>query len=494
MATVTLTNVVEELKKNREIDSLTTDAVNNLVSAVNNFLNLKDKENDKTKLNNEEARRENRKPILVKNSDDALGAEKGFGLGIFDTIKSVFTGTLLTGLVAGLAKYIWNPLKFLARLVIRSGPLALLVTSVYVLLRDIGDNPAFSKTIQKIKNTWNNKVIPMFDALGKFFADISGSTDLSGVMGGIQDGFKWLVESLTRFKVVFQTTFISLVNILGDFVGGIADSISMILNGDWKAGLSNLFFTVTNTLADLLKGLGIFVVDTIGAFLGFEEGGLGVAIESLIKSISTWIKDGIKTLKDFFIIEIPALFFDIRDWSVNKFWEIFDGIKTYITTKLDEWGIPDLFSKTIESIKEKFTIITDGFKALIDYVTGIPGRIKEYILSILPDWLKPDSNGITYTPFVTPTFDIPSPLTPPGSLTSDQLDKAKSDLKKYLTETTPKSRKLLEQPAPFQGVHGGGGGGAGLVIAQDNRTTVNNTSATTSIMSWSSPMADYSPF
>ena len=78
-------------------------------------------------------------------------------------IGSGFKG-LLAPITAGLGVLL-APLTGLGKLLMRGGPIGLVITGMYTLFKDIGENPTFNKTIEAIKTTWTESIKPTFESI-----------------------------------------------------------------------------------------------------------------------------------------------------------------------------------------------------------------------------------------------------------------------------------------------------------------------------------------
>ncbi len=123
---------------------------------------------------------------------------------------------------------------------------------------------------------------------------------------------------------------------------------------------------------------------------------------------------------------------------------------------------------------------------MIDYVVSIPGRVRDYVTSFLPDWLSWNS-----TPALEPQLYMKpedSVIIPRDTVIDDDV---KGELRDYLNGISSNSANRLE--VGTKAILDNKTNGGGVAIMMDNRRNSNVSSATTTIMAFPSPMADFQP-
>jgi len=290
-------------------------------------------------------------------------------------------GMLLAPIMSGIGVLL-KPLKFLGKLLMRGGPIGLLIGGLFVLFKDIAENPTFNKTIESIKTTWNEKITPLFSSIKESIDALMGNEDVKATFTSISD---WFVN----FKTQIQDWVLGNLVIITDTIAGVLEGIDLILKGDWKAGLSTIGGALFNGIKNLFDNAMTNLLEMFG--VDFGEGGsflgsVGEIIDSLlINMITKWreFKQGVKdtwaALVNFFTGEDGYVKTTIRNIqeSISNAWASLTGwvVDTWISmNNTVETKIAEFLHPLTVTLPNKIGEIKDG---LIDTWNTIKSKIME---------------------------------------------------------------------------------------------------------------------
>jgi hypothetical protein len=294
--------------------------------------------------------------------EDAAPAARGI-LGTLGSIIVAPITDLLKMIGSGLSP-ILSPLKLLGRIVMRGGPLGLVLTALYAVFHDIGDNPKLKETIDSLKAIWFDRLLPTFESIRDTFNSIVSSEGAQTLFTDI--GVYW--ENL---KLTVQDTFLNLVTIVGELVGDFADGIGQMVEGDFLGGLGTILRGMFDAVLGLL-GEGVKLL--LGA-LGFDREQVGTMVDTVTSTIK-FVLDNFGLLVDLLGAQFDYTF----TWIENGFKKTVAKIKGFFSTLGDkiylmiaenlrftfptiELPLPD-WAQTLGA-PSKFTLI-NGFEAGID--------------------------------------------------------------------------------------------------------------------------------
>jgi hypothetical protein len=265
------------------------------------------------------------------------------------SLSGIFSSSFLgTGLGSALSA-IMSPLKNLFKLVARNGPLAIVVGLLYSVFRDIGENENFRNTIESIKNVWNDSILPIFERLKDTVNNLLGT-------GSFTESLSLFREKWDHFRKTFQDFVLFTVEDIFQAIGGIFDGIGMLLNGEWKEGISKIVNSVLigiqniadNAITGILRLFGVDFGED-GSFLGWLD--------------NKWsgLLDNIYNIWENFTT------------SIGEQWE---RAKTFLKETFDD------FTKPIrDAISSAFSVITDLFSFGEEDVTalGLLGKLTDIV-------------------------------------------------------------------------------------------------------------------
>ena len=343
---------------------------------------------ERGKLPSEEDRRERNKKAKIKagGSDSSSGAGGGLLGGLFGSIMKgpLSLATMgLGALAAGPLAFILRPLKLIAKIVARGGPLGAVIALMYGVFQDIGENENFKKAMEQVKETWQ-KVKTAFDDLKETFDSITNENSTTG---------NWLKVALGYFKnlrMVVQDLVSNTITNVFAAVGNSIDMISSLLSGDFQGAwesLKDVFGNITNQVDDMataiFKAFGIDFGED-GTLFGYLEGvfsRLNTKIVGLWFSATEWIKEKWATVTS----------------TVKDFWS---GIVNFFTGGAQDEGSILYYTNQIKNnVKDKGVELIDAFtgfvsdtwttiKGLIPNPAVIARNLSNKVLELAPDWVK----------------------------------------------------------------------------------------------------------
>ena len=361
------------------------------------------------------------------------GMMSAAGKGVLGAATSPFRGMakmlglLLTPLSMAVGP-LMTTLKPLVKLLKIGGPIGLLFGAMYAMFRDIGENEKFSSTITTIKDTFNNSILPTFNAIKENVQTLLGMEIVGTRLSEVGDWF-------TNFRIQIQDFVLDTLANITTTVDGVLTGINEMFTVDFITGVSTMatslfngiknFFdsAVTNILemfgADFGEG-GSFLgsvgdkidsalVSMIGVWNGFTTGlkdkweglvNFFVGDDGYIKSTITSLKIGITTrwnnftgvitdtwnaITDTLTVDIPAKISDLKDGMIDA-WNNVSGsimgalgrVKLWFETKPLELGM--MLEKNFIETKGAFMEKLASFAGMI---TTIPSRLKLALLESL---------------------------------------------------------------------------------------------------------------
>ena len=311
-------------------------------------------------------------------------------------IGSGFKG-LLAPITAGLGVLL-APLTGLGKLLMRGGPIGLVITGMYTLFKDIGENPTFNKTIEAIKTTWTDSIKPTFESIKNTLSSLGENESVSTTLNSIKEWF-------TNFKVQIQDWVLGNLEIITTTIAGVLTGVDQLLKGDWKAGLLTIGSTLFNGIKDFFDNTITNVLELFG--VDFGEGGTflgavgGIIDRMVIKMTGMWntfttgVKDTWDGLVNFFVGEDGYVQTRITSLKTNitlKWMAFTDTVRTgwgnmvdFFTNPETEGSIPYRINAIKTYVGEKWLAFCDTIKNtwgnMVTFLTdpeaegSIPNRI-----------------------------------------------------------------------------------------------------------------------
>lgn len=260
-------------------------------------------------------------------------------------------GILLAPITAGIG-FILKPLKFLSKLLIKGGPIGLLITGMYLFFKDIAENPTFNKVIENLKTTWNDSIVPTFTS-------IKESVDALINNESVKDTFESISDWFSNFKTQIQDWVLGNLDIITTTIADVLKGVDDLLKGDWKAGISKIgsslfngiknFFD--NTMTQILELFGIDFGEG-GSFLTSAEGIINTLLINMLSKFNDFkqgIKDSFTSMINFFVGENGYVMTTITSMqlSITNKWNSFK--ETVVST----------WQTMVEDVKTAFTDAVD---------------------------------------------------------------------------------------------------------------------------------------
>lgn len=326
--------------------------------------------------------------------------------GIFGAIGSMASSifTPITSALSSAFSLIASPLAGIARLFMRAGPIGLVIFSMYEVFKDISENPIFTETMESIKTTFNERIVPTFNRI------VESITSLIEPGTMIGDWFN-------NFRIQIQDFVLQTLGNLTNTVAGVLEGVDQLLNGEWSSGISSIVSSVFWGVYNLFDSILTNLLEVFGADFG-EEGSFFQSISTSISDLGaslaqTW--DNVKTLVvdswngfiSTFMSTITAVFSTVTE-SVNNVFTAFkeDGLLAGIMTLMTE-QFSLMVTKPLDLIKdlaawvaEQFGFdkaaewlssfsLDEAFRSFADFLTEIPQMLIDYAQEMWIDiWAK----------------------------------------------------------------------------------------------------------
>lgn len=246
---------------------------------------------------------------------------------------------------------------------------------------------SFKDKIKKLTDGFKTTIMPVFG----IFKGLLGKAALFGLLlafalnlDKFSDDLKPIVKKLVDgFKAAFTSfkeNFFPIMNNFIELIGSVFDSVQNILKifeGDFKS-----FFKGVGGLGDIA----LRVIGIIGdAFFSLVEGALkffGIDsklvtfLKNFFRELPETIKKAVQNFIDFFKVDIPNKFNEIKTNITTGFTDMVTKVKNSITGIADEVfkKIKDTFTEIKELFFKPFGVIKDKVKAFFgfgtDTVTG----------------------------------------------------------------------------------------------------------------------------
>lgn len=344
----------------------------------------------------------------------------------------------ITLLIAGFAKALLSPLKFI------SGAFKLMLKPFALLGRVL---PLLLKPLALLASPFLLKAVAVIAAAFTLFKIFSGD-NLQNIVGSITSA--WQENILPGWQKLKDAFNIFKTSNFGAFL---SDSFSAI--GNTADTMKNLFDSAMNIFERFTSLMAQFIADIVES-LGIAIGGTLTGISQMLSgdfvkgllTIGESLLSGLMNIFDSAISNILRLFgldeFFADDGSFLNF------MVRIISNLVD--GITDKFTEVVSNVREflsKFTVdeILSAFSETIDGVRAFFDRIKEKFESMIPSWLKrdEDSGEIRVIQDVRESIDgardsVGSFFTGVGDTVSESL----SDTRDFFGNLNPFNRSQIE--------------------------------------------------
>lgn len=540
MAEATLRDVVDALVDVRNAQENTADMIDENKNAVGllsertlQMFKMFDRKMDADRLRAEEDRRERAaQQRLLGNQmspaamPDAMGDQRiwddvmhGTALGVLASRISGVVGRL----VAGMTKFVLAPLGLIARLVVRSGPLAATVGLMWATFRDIGENEEFQAALQGVRDLWNNQIVPTWQRLREMFDDFLHTEGMENTIAAVAASWTSVTNWFeNRFRPAMHDF---LINTLGNFtetISTVVDGVNQILDGDPLGGIVTMF-------RGLFTGVATFIDDHVTAALrilgiDFEEGETWAStIRSGLADMRDSFVAGWNNIKNFVSDYVGGWWTDITTSIALRFIEISQDVRERISGAVDFVSdIRDMLLNLRETINDRVETVVDfisgvldsgsarlrqmqllfenaldnvalGFERVATFIQNIPDRLLSLVTSILDFEIPPLTipvfgRDLTIYDGGRPFAGISDARAAANERISLRNDEMNSAVSRLESSIASRLEELNQIQAELQSQRGAA---PITVIAPSSQSNVQHTS--TSVMAFPSPMNEYGP-
>jgi hypothetical protein len=320
----------------------TTDAVDALNKQFTQYFKVLERQ----KLPSEEKRRERGLfGRMLGGGSDNTASKKDDGGSIFG---GLFAGVFKS--LSGPLGFILKPLRLLARLLIRGGPIGIAIGLLYTVFKDIGDNPKFQESLEKIKETWQ-LVKSTFTDLKDYFVELSADPGIRSAVEMIKNWFIRLKDNIQDFVID------SLFGI-SDVITGTIGTIKGLLTGDFSGAWESLKTAVMG-LVNILDSAVTNILEAFGVDFG-ENGTFIGAVGGL------W---------DRLTVKLLGMWNDATTWISNSYDTVISSVKQ---------TVGDLGQALENFIVDSWNWITGW----IPDPAKIAASIKQRVMDLIPDFIK----------------------------------------------------------------------------------------------------------
>lgn len=391
MAERTLQDVINELTDLRDINEEnidatkdTTDAIVDLNETTKGFMGTIKRWIHSDRLQAKENKNEEnlRRAKDQGNENAAAAASSG---GLLDIFKGTFLGSSFSRLLAPIGSALLNVkglLVGIGKLVLKGGPIAIVLTLLYHVFKDIGENENFKNALTAISDTWNNKIIPTWNDLKENFVNFLNGEEMNLAMADIQGIWNSVTAWFSgTFSTALQNLFVTQLTGIVDLISGVLSNLNTILEGNVWKGLGGLVGTITRFITDFVDSVGKFLLESIGVDFGEHS-----TLRSFLIEKFTSVKDS-----------ITATFTDMADWVEEKFTGIVDKVKgvfapvtetfDWLTTQIGDYleTVKNLFIKRIEQVNGIVNDVSTKIASSFEILKLAGSTLEEQFLTVLKD-------------------------------------------------------------------------------------------------------------
>ena len=198
------------------------------------------------------------------------------------------------------------------------------------------------------------------------------SGQIKEVVGPIFEGLK------SAFKSIKEDIFPIITNIFG-FMGEAFTAIQNILKGLFEGDGSAFLSGIKTILVDLpIRFIGIIgdaffsLTDAVLKFFGIESQFVQDA-KMFFRQLPETISNAIKAFVDFFVVDIPNKFNELKTAATDKFTSLVTSVKDAVVGFVD--NVISAITETIQTVKDT---IMAPIKAIKDKVSGVIGGVKDF--------------------------------------------------------------------------------------------------------------------
>ena len=196
------------------------------------------------------------------------------------------------------------------------------------------------------------------------------SDDLKPIVKKIVDGFKAAFTSLKEDFFPIIENFVKLIGSAFDTVS----NLLKIFEGDFASfgeglkGIGDVALRIIGIIGDAFFSL----VDAVLKFFGVESDLVNSA-KMFFRQLPETIKAAIKGFVDFFVVDIPNKFNELKTAAVDKFTSLVTNVKDAVTGFADK--VMTSIKETVQAVKD---FIMAPIKAIKDKVSGVFTSVTDF--------------------------------------------------------------------------------------------------------------------
>lgn len=246
------------------------------------------------------------------------------------------------------------------------------------------DLSGFKDKIKELTDGFKTTIMPVFGIfkglLGKamlfglllaFALNLNKfSEDLKPIVSKIVNGFKAAFTSLKEDFFPVIENFVKLIGSAFDTVS----NILKIFEGDFSSffegikGLGDIALRIVSIIGDAFFSL----VDAVLKFFGIESQTIQ-DIKMAFRTFPEAVKNAVKAFVDFFVVDIPNKFNELKTAATDKFTSLVTSVKDAVTGFAD--SVINTILDTVQKVKD---FIMAPIKAIKDKVSGVFSGVKDF--------------------------------------------------------------------------------------------------------------------
>lgn len=342
------------------------------------------------------------------------GSTDAGGGGLFDTFGKFLAGTFVGRSFLKLITPALTVMRFIKGNFFKLFKVGGVFYLIYEFFKDIKDNPLYKETIDSIKKTWTEKIVPLFNSIKASLDTIMKSEEMETAIESMKKAIGLLKSLFTNVKLTVQDWVLNTIVTLTDTISGVLEGIDLILKGEWIQGAKTIIMSLFNGakkfLDDTLTGvLKLFGVDfgedgTFLTWLGEKFDIMMAKVFNIWNNFRNGIVDGFNTvvsfftetipakyesmkntllghinnLIDFFVVDLPATITNVLNAIIIKAFAIYDSVVNAVAGVIDyiTVDIPNKLVEVKNAIVEKAAGIYDS---IVDRVTGVIDAVMSFI-------------------------------------------------------------------------------------------------------------------
>ena len=249
------------------------------------------------------------------------------------------------------------------------------------------DLSGFKDKIKELTDGFKTTIMPVFGIFKGLFgkAMLFGlllafalnlnkfSDDLKPIVSKIVNGFKAAFTSLKEDFFPVIENFVKLIGSAFDTVS----NILKIFEGDFSSffegikGLGDIALRIVGIIGDAFFSL----VDAVLKFFGIESQTIQ-DIKMAFRTFPEAVKNAVKAFVDFFVVDIPNKFNELKTAATDKFTSLVTSVKDAVTGFAD--SVINTILDTVQKVKD---FIMAPIKAIKEKVSGVFSGVKDFFSS-----------------------------------------------------------------------------------------------------------------